>query len=141
MIIDFARYYPNVKSFTDLNGTHCNICNKLFEITNTGNYITRVTCHKCTLNIRFYLDVFQCSSIDMLDYKNFGFYYQPKSDTKPVDVISITSLTKCTSWKPFNTDTSFLLISELEERIVSGEADKICTPAPIFAPITLNLNI
>jgi len=125
MIIDFARHYPNVKSFTDLNGTHCSTCNIPFEITNTGNYITRIACSKCTLNIRFYLDTYQCATIDMLDYKNFGFYYQPKSDIKPVDIISLTKYAGITAWIRFNIDTSFLLMSEVEERIASGEADEL----------------
>jgi hypothetical protein len=143
MIIDFARHYTTVKSFTDLNGTHCTTCNIPFTITTNVDYITRITCFKCTLSMRFYLDAYQCSSIDMLDYKNFGFYYQPKSNTRPVDVISISSLTKYTGWLPFSNNTSFLLMSEVEERIASGEADRICAPIPVVAvaPITLNLNI
>jgi len=150
MIIDFARYYPNVKSFTDLNGTHCSTCDTPFVITtvqdidqhSNNDNISRISCTKCTLNIRFYVDAYRCSSIDMLDYGDFGFYYQPKSTTRPVDVISISALTKYTGWMPFSNNTSFLLTSEIAECIASGEADKICTPPPpVNAPIIFNLNI
>jgi hypothetical protein len=139
MLIDLARYYPNVQSFIAFNGTHCNMCKIPFDIINLGNQLKQVKCDKCTLRIKFYSDPYACSAIDILNYKDYSFYYQPITTIRAADHISIASLLKYTTWTPFKIGTSFLSISEVDELITQGEAVKLCVPPVITMSPNLNI--
>lgn len=122
MILDFARHYPTIQEFFELNGHSCGLCNKPYNTPSSydGYYYT-INCTTCKWTAEFEQDAHKCQKLRNFYHKGFAFATDVAGNLHIREVKD-----NFYRWGVFKKNTTMIAMRTLMAIIRTGECREAC---------------
>jgi len=126
MIFDFTRFYPNLQSWLDLEGSTCSLCKLPLRIGSDGATVyprDHVKCDTCNWKLDFYADQYGCNRPYIFHYKGFDFCRGASRNPvlEAIDVLYVRYADPLALWEPLLERVGAISLYTILQMIRTGE--------------------